>query len=364
MRAIQVSSYVSGPLDLVPTNLPTPSPTPTQYLIKIHACGTNFFDLLQIRGKYQHQPQLPWISGAEFAGTILATPTSNNHTGSSVASSIDGSITALTSHKFKVGDRVFGATQGAYATHILAEEHRLLPIPQGWDFSEAAGLYVTAPTSYGGLVTRANIKAGDWVLVHAGAGGVGLSAVQIAKAFGATVVATASTDRKRRVCLDFGADYVVDYKDKNWPQKVIELCQKNRTGNGQQGVDIVYDPVGMIEPSLKCVCWNARLLVIGFAGGDIEKVALNRVLLKNVSIVGIHWGMYAQKEVETISKVWEGIFDLVAKGKFRGISFTDQKFEGLDSVPRALQALGGRETWGKVVVALGDNEGEEGKSKL
>jgi len=301
----------------------------------------------------------------EFAGTIMATPTSNTHTGSSVASSLDGSISALTSHKFKVGDRVFGAQQGAYATHILAEEDRLLPVPQGWSFADAAGLYVTAPTSYGGLVVRANIKPGEWVLVHAGAGGVGLSAVQIAKAFGATVIATASTDRKRRVCLDYGADYVVDYRDKGWPTKVIELCRTNRPkGNGQAGVDIVYDPVGMIESSLKCVAWNARLLVIGFAGGDIEKIAMNRVLLKNVSIVGLHWGNYAQKEGETVSKVWDGIFDLVARGKFRGITFTDQVFEGLDNVPKALQALGGRETWGKVVVSLGDKEGEEARSKL
>lgn len=365
MRAIQVSSYVSGPLDLASTYLPTPSPDSKRYLIKIHACGTNFFDLLQIRGKYQHQPPLPWISGMEFAGTIMATPTSNTYTGSAVASSMDGSISTLTSHRFKVGDRVFGASQGAYATHILAEEHRLLPIPQGWSFADAAGLYVTAPTSYGGLVTRANIKAGDWVLVHAGAGGVGLSAVQIAKAFGAIVVATASTDRKRQVCMDYGADYVVDYRQKDWPTKVIELCKNNRPeGNGQQGVDIVYDPVGMIEPSLKCVAWNARLLVIGFAGGNIEKVALNRVLLKNVSIVGLHWGMYAQRETETVPIVWQGIFDLVARGKFKGITFTDQYFEGLDSVPKALQSLGGRETWGKVVVSLGDKEGEEIRSRI
>jgi NADPH2:quinone reductase len=365
MRAIQVSSYVSGPLDLRTISLPTPSPDPNKYLIKIHACGTNFFDLLQIRGKYQHQPPLPWISGMEFAGTILATPTSAKHTGRSLASSMGGSVSNLTSHKFKVGDRVFGAQQGAYATHILVEEDRLFPIPPGWSFADAAGLYVTAPTSYGALVVRANTQPGEWVLVHAGAGGVGLCAVQIAKALGATVVATASTERKRQVCLDYGADYVVDYKDKNWPAKVIELCKNNRPkGNGQKGVDVVYDPVGMIEPSLKCVAWNARLLVIGFAGGDIEKVALNRVLLKNVSIVGLHWGAYSNFETETIPKVWDGIFDLVARGKFRGITFTDQNFQGLDSIPRALQALGGRETWGKVVVNLRANEGEEARSKL
>ncbi|KKK22528.1 alcohol dehydrogenase, zinc-containing [Aspergillus ochraceoroseus] len=118
----------------------------------------------------------------------------------------------------------------------------------------------------------------------------------------------------------------------------------------------------MIEASLKCVAWNARLLVVGFAAGTIEKVALNRVLLKNVSLVGLHWGQYARFEKETVGVVWQGIFDLVAQGKFRGIAFTDESFVGLESVPRALQALGGRETWGKVVVKVIDDHA--GQSKL
>ncbi|KAJ5734799.1 hypothetical protein N7533_013202 [Penicillium manginii] len=352
MRAVQVSEYVKvsiirhhpnkAPLDLKVTTVPTPTPSPDKYLIEIHSAGTNFFDILQIQGKYQHQPPLPWIGGAEFAGTITALPT------------------AGTSLKYKVGDRVFGATQGAYATHILAPEHTLLPVPSGWSFEDAAGLFVTAPTSYGGLVHRAGVKAGDWVLVHAAAGGVGLSAVQIAKAKGATVIATAGTARKREIAREFGADYVVDYTDKAWPEVVKKLCKENRSGNGAAGVDIVYDPVGMIEASLKCVAWNARLLVIGFAAGSIEKVALNRVLLKNVSIVGLHWGQYAKFETGTVGDVWKGIFDLVAQGKFRGTAFKDESFYGLESVPKALQALGGRETWGKVVVNVDD----KAKSKL
>lgn len=207
---------------------------------------------------------------------------------------------------------------------------------------------------------RAGVKAGDWVLVHAAAGGVGLAAVQIAKAMGATVIATAGTERKREIAKEFGADYVVDYTSKAWPEIVKGICKENRKGNGAAGVDIVYDPVGMIETSLKCVAWNARLLVIGFAAGKIEKVALNRVLLKNVSIVGLHWGQYAKFETETVGEVWQGIFDLVKQGKFKGTAFKDESFVGLESVPRALQALGGRETWGKVVVNIvGDS-----KSKL
>ena len=243
MKAIQVTQYVDGPLDLFVTNLPTPVPHPDKYLIKIHACGTNFFDLLQISGKYQHQPPLPWISGSEFSGVVLATPTSTKDTGSSLLSSIDGILNATTAHKFKVGDRVFGSGQGAYATHIMAPESSLFPVPAGWSFADAAGLYVTAPTSYGALVTRAKLQKGEWVLVHAGAGGVGLEAVQIAKALGATVIATAGSERKRQVCLDFGADYVVDYREQTWPQRVIGLCEQHRTGNGRKGVDVVYDPV-------------------------------------------------------------------------------------------------------------------------
>ena len=120
----------------------------------------------------------------------------------------------------------------------------------------------------------------------------------------------------------------------------------------------------MIDPSMKCIAWNGRLLVIGFAGGSIEKVAMNRVLLKNISIVGLHWGMYATKEQETVTRVWKGIFDLIDSGKLKGITYTDKKYTGLESVSNALIALGARDTWGKVVVELGENEGEDGRSRL
>ncbi|KAK5071006.1 hypothetical protein LTR64_003981 [Lithohypha guttulata] len=363
MRCVKISQYVKGPQELTVTTEPTPQPHAEKYLIRIHAAGTNFFDLLQIQGKYQHQPPLPWISGAEFAGVILATPTDSKKTGSSVVGSFDGTISTQTGHRFKVGDRVFGSSQGAYATHILAPESSLLPIPEGWSFEDAAGLYVTMPTAYGGLLVRGETKPSEWVLIHAGAGGVGLSAVLVAKAIGATVIATAGTERKRQICLDYGADYVIDYKQKDWPQKVIEICKKNRTGNGQAGVDVVYDPVGMIDPSIKCITWNGRLVVIGFAGGNIEKLALNRVLLKNISIVGLHWGRYAVMENETLHSTWKGIFEMINKGQIRGITYTDKQYIGLESLPAALTALGGRDTWGKVAITIPDDE-EHVKSKL
>jgi NADPH:quinone reductase len=203
-------------------------------------------------------------------------------------------------------------------------------------------------------VTRAGVKPGDWVLVHAAAGGVGLAAVQIAKAFGATVVATAGTAHKLEVAKRFGADFVVDYGDPKWPEIVKKLTPKGR------GVDIVFDPVGMIDKSTKCTAWNGRLLVIGFAAGSIEKVAMNKILLKNISVVGLHWGQYAVHEPETVEVVWEGLFELMKQGKFKGTVYTDREYVGLESVPEALESLGSRGTWGKVVVKVP----QEGQSKI
>lgn len=257
------------------------------------------------------------------------------------------------SPRFPVGSRVFGASQGAYATKVCAAEEQLLAVPQGWSFTDAAGLFVTAPTSYGALVLRAGVKAGDWVLVHAAAGGVGLAAVQVAKAFGATVVATAGTARKLEVAKAFGADHVIDYRDASWPDQVRKLTPKGR------GVDIVYDPVGLVDKSTKCVAWNGRILIVGFAAGAIEKVAMNKVLLKNIALVGIHWGAYAKFERGSIPVVWEGIGKLIEQGKFKGTVFTDKEFVGLETIPDALIALGGRETWGKVVVKIPQSGGSK-----
>ncbi|RMJ09629.1 hypothetical protein CDV36_010758 [Fusarium kuroshium] len=336
MRGIQIKEYLKSPEQLVVSDLPDPTPKDDAYLIQVHAAAANFFDILQIQGKYQNQPPFPWVAGAEFAGTVISAPRNNPNP------------------KFPPGSRVFGASQGAFATKLCAIEETLLPVPDGWSFQEAAGLFVTAPTSYGALVVRAGVKKGDYVLVHAAAGGVGLAAVQVAKAFGATVIATASTQHKLDIAKSFGADHVVSYNDPSWPAKVKALTPKSR------GVDIVYDPVGLVDLSTKCTAWNGRILIIGFAAGKIEKVAMNKVLLKNISLVGLHWGAYSIHEREMIPKVWQGIMDLVKEGKIRGTEYTDQEFVGLESVGPALKALGGRGTWGKVVVKIP----EEGQSKL
>ncbi|EMF14071.1 quinone oxidoreductase [Sphaerulina musiva SO2202] len=335
MKAIQIQEYVPGPLSLRVTSIPDPIPTADQYLIAIKACATNFFDLLQIRGKYQHQPPLPWTSGAEFSGIILSCPSSSS------------------SPKFRPGDPVFGSSQGSYAQLICCTESQIQPLPSGWNFLDAAGLFVTMPTSYAALITRANLQAGEWVLVHAAAGGVGLAAVQIAKARGATVIATAGTKEKLEIAKRFGADFGVCYREnEDWTKEVLKLRPR--------GVDVVFDPVGLISPSQKCIAWNGRLLVVGFAGGPIEKIATNRILLKNISVVGIHWGAYAKFEPQRIEEVWRELLKLMEnKEKIRPTNFTDKVYRGLEDVPKALEALGGRETWGKVVVDL--PEGRESR---
>lgn len=209
------------------------------------------------------------------------------------------------------------------------------------------------PTSYAALITRANLQAGEWVLVHAAAGGVGLAAVQIAKARGATVIATAGTEEKLEIAKKYGADFGVCYREnEDWPKEVLKIRPK--------GVDVVFDPVGLISPSQKCIAWNGRLLVVGFAGGPIEKIATNRILLKNISVIGIHWGAYAKFEPERIEEVWRELLKLMEnKKKIRPTNFTDKVYRGLEDVPKALEALGGRETWGKVVVDL--PEGRESR---
>jgi NADPH:quinone reductase len=226
-------------------------------LVEIHAAAANFFDLLQMAGKYQNQPPFPFILGAEFAGVVISAPESTG---------------------YKPGDRVFGSNQGSYTEKTIALLPTLHRIPPGWSFREAAGLSVTAPTSYAALVLRAKLQKGELCLVHAAAGGVSLTAVQIAKALGATVIATCSPG-KFEVAERFGADYCVDYTRKEWTDEVKGICKKLRKG----GVDVVYDSVGKVEESLRVVGWGGRILVIGFAGGKIEKVAMNRVSRESTS---------------------------------------------------------------------------------
>ncbi|KAL2354245.1 hypothetical protein BJ546DRAFT_77295 [Cryomyces antarcticus] len=207
------------------------------------------------------------------------------------------------------------------------------------------------------MVVRANIQEGDWALIHGAAGGVGLAAVQVAKAKGANVIATATAARNIAVLKSFGADHVIDYMaTPAWEKEVMKLT-------GDHGADVVFDPVGTISQSLKCAAFNARLVPIGFVGGIIESIKVNRILLKNVSVAGLHWGAYVQHDPKTIPKVWAGLFELIEQGKFRATVFEPEDgrpYRGLEDVGRAIKTLEDKASWGKVVVELE----HEGQSKL
>ncbi|KAF6760271.1 alcohol dehydrogenase [Ephemerocybe angulata] len=320
------------------TDIPEPKVGSGQVLVDVYSTGLNFFDILQSQGKYQNQPPLPFILGTEFAGRVSS------------------KSPLPTGCPYKPGQRVFGAAQGAFADVVAVEWEKLIPLPDNISFDQGAGLFVTWPTSYEALVGRAELKAGEWVLVTAAAGGVGIAAVQIAKALGAKVIAAAGSPSKIEVAKKYGgADYGVNYSTPGWQKEVLKIT-------GGKGVNVIYDPVGLINDSLKCIAWKGRAIVIGFAAGTIEKVPMNIVLLKNISLVGLHWGAYTQKEATRIPVVWKELLDLFASGRVKPVTYTQTW--PLERLAEGLGALERRETWGKAVVKVKEDDSAKVGAKL
>jgi len=320
------------------TDVPEPTVGPTQVLVDVYSAGLNFFEILQAQGKHQSKPSLPFILGTEFAGRV----------------SDDSPIPAGCS--LKRGQRVFGAQPGSFADRVAVDVQQLLPLPDHITFDQGAGLYVTWPTSYEGLVGRANLAPGEWVLVTAAAGGVGLAAVQIAKALGAKVIAATGSPRKMEIAKRLGgADFAIDYSKPGWQKEVLALTD-------QRGVDVIYDPVGLINDSLKCIAWKGRAVIVGFAGGTIEKVPTNIVLLKNISLVGVHWGRYSLKEPGHIPIVWKELISLLESGRVTPATY-DQVYS-LETLTDGLAALEKRQTWGKAVVRVREEDNINVKAKL
>ena len=322
MRAVVVDRWME-PSELTVTEVPDPKVGAGQIGVDVRAAGCNFFDILIVKGQYQVKPPFPFIPGGEIAGVV-------NEVGAGVTA-------------FAKGDRVLAAApMGGYAERIAlpaAFAHRM---PDAMSFEEGAGFPIVYPTSYAGLVFRAHLQPGETLLVHAAAGGVGLAAVQIGKALGATVIATAGGPDKVKIALEAGADHGIDYNAEDFVERVQRLT------NGK-GADVIYDSVGgdVFDRSLKCIAWNGRLLVIGFAGGKIPSVAANRILLKNVAVTGLHWGAYAKHEPQRIPETFAALFRLYEEKKIHPVVY---KGYPLAEVPAALAALGSRKTHGKVVL--------------
>ncbi|KAG9243647.1 zeta-crystallin [Calycina marina] len=329
MKAICIDRFVENYNDIKVTEVTRPNPKNGEILIQIAAAGVNFVDLLYCRGKHQNNRSLvrpPFILGLEFAGTVVSSPESS---------------------KFSPGDRVFGGSLGCYAEFITVSEDILQCIPPEWDFVSAAGLGATAPVSYGALIDRGELKKGETVLIHAAAGGLGLIAVQIAKAAGARVIATAGSDEKIGVARRFGADECVNYTTHpEWWENVLKMTEGD-------GVDVVYDSVGLVGNSLKCLKWKGRILIIGFAGreGNIESVAMNRVLLKQAKLIGYRFGMTERMGPGETANTWKALSSMLSKGLLKPTVY-DHEYRGLESVSHALKDLGERKVWGKAVVRI------------
>ena len=293
-----------------------PTPGKGQVLVKVRAAALNFPDVLMAQGVYQEKPPLPFTPGIELCGELVET-----------------------------GQRVLGSPSGgpgAFADYALMDAVAVWPVPEGMPDEKAAALYLTYQTGYVGLHRRAGLRAGEVLLVHAGAGGVGSAAIQLGKAAGATVIATAGGARKVEVCRQLGADHAIDYTTEDFVAAVKDLT------NGH-GADVIYDPVGgdVFDKSRRCIAFEGRLVVVGFTSGRIPEVPANHVLVKNYSVVGLHWGLYRKHDPAVFGMVHEELARLWSEGHIDPL--VSQALP-LEEAPQALKALADRNTVGKVVL--------------
>jgi NADPH2:quinone reductase len=313
----------SEPSDLEYRDVPEPQPGPGQVLIETRAVGCNFPDILMVQGKYQVKPPLPFTPGHEISGVVRA---------------VGAGVTRV-----RPGQRVIANLEwGGYAELAVASAERVYGIPESMPFDEAAAFFVVYQTSYCALVQRAAIQPGEWLLVHGAAGGVGLSAVQIGKALGARVIATAGAPEKLEIARQAGADVLIDYQTEDWVERVKAVT-------GGEGANVIYDPVGgdVFDGSTKCIAFEGRLLTIGFAGGRIPNLAINRVLLKHISIVGVHWGFYQRRGSALVGEWMDALLELYTDGRIRPVIY---RAYPLREAAAALHALAARESHGKVVL--------------
>ena len=328
MRAVVCSEL--GPVSqLELTVFPDPQPGPDDVVIDVVAAGVNFPDRLIIEGKYQMRPELPFVPGAEAAGVVSA-----------LGSDVSG---------IELGERVIalGRLYGSFAEKLVAPARTLLRMPDEMDFVIGAGFGLAYGTSYYALKQRAKLKPGETLLVLGAAGGVGLAADQLGHAMGAEVIAAASTDEKLEIAKASGAGLGVNYSTESLKHRVKELT-------AGKGVDVVYDPVGgeLSEQALRATGWDGRLLVIGFAAGDIPRLPLNLPLLKNNSIVGVFWGAWSARDPAASLGNYRELFQMYRERKIKPV--VSQVF-ALDDFASAFNAIEERRAQGKVILRVGES---------
>jgi NADPH2:quinone reductase len=318
MKAWQVAEHGEPEDVLRLVDVEVPEPGPGQLLVRVLAAALNFPDVLLCRGQYQIQPPLPFTAGIELCGEVVDT-----------------------------GRRVIGTPvlpHGALAEYAVVEEAQVYQGPECLDDAEAAAFFIAYQTGWFGLHRRAHLREGETLLVHAAAGGVGSAAVQLGKAAGAKVIAVVGGSEKAKVAADLGADVVIDRREENFVSVVKDVTHG-------RGADVVYDPVGgdAYAGSAKCVAFEGRILVVGFAGGVVPSPYLNHALVKNYSIVGLHWGLYRQMNPALIDEAHERLTELAEAGTIKPLIGGRL---GLDEVPSGLARLAAGDTVGRLAVLL------------
>jgi len=313
-----------GPIEnLAVQEIDAPNPGPGQVLVDVKAASLNFPDALMVQGLYQVKPPLPFSPGHEIAGVVTKLG--------------DGVVGVA------VGDAVIGTPGvGGFAEQCVVARERLTPLPAGMDFATASAFVLTYCTTLHGLEDCGRLRSGESLLVLGAAGGVGTAAIEIGKALGARVIAAASSEDKLALCRDLGADETIDYVREDLRKRVLELT-------GGKGVDVVYDPVGgaLTEAALRASAWGGRLLVIGFASGEIPAIRLNLALLKERSIVGVYWGEWTRQDPAGQKRNVERLAELYAAGKVKPA--VSERI-ALAEVPAALSRMLQRKVKGKIVV--------------
>ena len=325
MKAVLCKQF-GPPESLVIEELPPQRAGPGEVVVSVKAASVNFPDLLIIQNKYQFKPPLPFSPGSELAGVV-------KEVGAGVTS-------------FSPGDHVIAfTTYGAFAEEVKTEASRLLPMPQGMDFITGAAFLLTYGTSDHALRDRAALKPGETLLVLGAAGGVGLAAIEIGKALGARLIACASSKEKLEVCVSHGADATIDYASEDLRERVKALTEG-------RGVDVVYDAVGgqYTEPAFRSLAWRGRLLVVGFAAGEIPKLPLNLALLKGAAAVGVFWGDFAKREPRAFADSLRQLAAWFAEGRLR--PHVSQTLP-LEKAAEAIKLLASRQAKGKIVLTTG-----------
>ena len=324
MKAVLCESF--GPAEnLTLADIEAPQLLPGHVIVEIRACALNFPDVLMIEGKYQSLPPFPFTPGGEFAGVV-----------SEVADDIQN---------WQLGDEVFGACgHGAMAEHICVSAKSLRAKPQSMGFAQASGISTTYGTSYYALKQRANLQAGETLLVLGAAGGVGLAAVELGKAMGARVIAAASSPEKLQIAQQAGADNLIDYSDGELKEKVKSLTEG-------KGADVIYDPVGgpMFDQCMRCINWGGRVLIVGFVGGDIPKVPTNLILLKSCQVVGVFYGAFSGRFPAENQQNFVEIIDMFSNGNLKALVGGEY---ALNDYVNALNCLSQRRAVGKIVVNI------------